>query len=57
GVRRVELSDIEKTIDEELANPDALKKEREKVVSEELCDGSSNPVDNIVNVIKGELNG
>jgi len=55
GVRRVELSDIEKTIDKELANPDALKKAREKVVSEELCDGSSNPIDNIVNVIKGEL--
>lgn len=55
GVRRVNLSDVEKTIDEELANPDNLKTQRERVVREELYDGSSNPVDNIVNVIKGVL--
>ena len=57
GVRRVELSDLEKVIDEELANPNALSEQRKKVVSNELYDGSSNPIDNIVNVIKGELNG
>jgi len=55
GVRRVNLSDVEKTIDEELANPQALEEQRKKVVSEELHDGSSNPTENIVNVIKGVL--
>jgi hypothetical protein len=55
GVRRVKLSELGETIDKELANPDALSKERKKVVSEELYDGSSNPIDNIINVIKGVL--
>jgi hypothetical protein len=55
GVRRVDLSDVEKTIDEELANPEHLNKERERVVREELYDGSLDPIDNIVNVIKGVL--
>lgn len=56
AVRRVELSQLEKTIDEELTNPDALSIEREKVVQDELWDGESNPIDNIINVIKEVFN-
>lgn len=52
SVRRVQLSEIEKTIDEELANPDALKEEREKCVREEFWDGKTDPIENIINVIK-----
>ena len=52
GVRRVELSEIEKTIDEELTNPDALKSEREQVVRDELWDGKTDPITNIINVVK-----
>jgi hypothetical protein len=52
GVRRVELSEVEKAIDEELANPDRLKTEREKVVKDELWDGETDPITNIVNVVK-----
>jgi hypothetical protein len=57
GVRRVELSEVEKTIDEELANPDSLKTEREKVVKDELWDGETDPITNIINVVKGVING
>ncbi len=57
GVRRVELSEIEKTIDEELVNPDALKSEREQVVRDELWDGKTDPITNIINVVKGITNG
>lgn len=57
GVRRVNLSELEKAIDEELANPDALKSERNKVVNSELWDGKTDPITNIVNVIKGVTNG
>jgi len=53
SVRRVELSELEKTIDEELANPDALKEEREKVLKDEFWDGVSDPIQNIIDVIKG----
>ena len=56
AVRRVQLSEIEKTIDEELANPDALKEERERVVKDEFWNGEGNPEDNIINVIKGVVN-
>ena len=52
GVRRVKLSEIEKTIDRELVNPNALKKERERVVKDELWDGEENPIDNIIKVIE-----
>jgi len=52
AARRVELSEIEKIIDEELANPDGLKEEREKILKDEFWDGVSNPIDNIINVIK-----
>jgi hypothetical protein len=52
GVRRVELSEIEKTIDEELTNSDALKSEREQVVRDELWDGKTDPITNIINVVK-----
>jgi hypothetical protein len=57
SVRRVELSELEKTIDEELANPDALKEEREKIVLEELWDGKTDPITNIINVVKEITNG
>lgn len=57
GVRRVELSEVEKVIDEELANPDNLKTEREKVVKDELWDGETDPITNIINVVKGVVNG
>ena len=53
AARRVELSELEKTIDEELANPDALKEEREKVLKDEFWDGVSDPIQNIIDVIKG----
>ena len=52
GVRRVNLPELEKTIDEELVNPNALQQERSQIVKDELWDGQTNPVDNIVNVIK-----
>jgi hypothetical protein len=57
GVRRVELSEVERAIDEELANPDSLKTEREKVVKDELWDGKTDPITNIVNVVKEITNG
>jgi len=57
GVRRVELSEVEKVIDEELANPDSLKTEREKVVKDELWDGETDPITNIINVVKEITNG
>jgi hypothetical protein len=57
GVRRVELSDIEKAIDEELANPDNLKSKREQIVRDELWDGVTDPIENIINVVKGITNG
>ena len=52
AVRRVSLDDLERTIDGELANPDSLKKEREAVVRDELWDGETDPIENIVNVVK-----
>jgi hypothetical protein len=57
GVRRVKLPDLEKTIDEELANPDGLKEQREKIVRDELWDGKTDPITNIVNVVKEISNG
>jgi hypothetical protein len=56
AVRRVNLSEIEETIDKELANPDALKEEREKVLRNEFWDGKTDPIENIINVIKGVTN-
>jgi len=56
GVRRVNLSELEKTIDEELANPNTLQNERSQIVKDELWDGQTNPIDNIVNVIKEVCN-
>jgi len=53
AARRVKLPELEKVIDEELANPDALKEEREKVLKDEFWDGVSDPIQNIVDVIKG----
>lgn len=53
ATRRVKLSELEKTIDEELANPDALKEEREEVLKDEFWDGVSDPIQNIIDVIKG----
>jgi len=55
AVRRVKLSELEETIDNELANPDALKEERDAVLKNEFWDGVSDPIENIVNVIKGEV--
>lgn len=55
GVRRVKLSDLEQTIDEELANPDSLKEQREKIIKDELWDGETDPITNIINVIKGVI--
>jgi len=52
AVRRVELSEIERVIDEELANPDVLKAERERVLRDEFWDGKTDPIRNIINVIK-----
>jgi len=55
SVRRVKLAEIEKTIDEELANPDELKSQRDKCVRDEFWDGVTDPIENIINVIKGEI--
>jgi hypothetical protein len=57
GARRVELAKLEETIDEQLANPDSLKSQREQIVKDEFWDGVSDPIENIVNVVKGVLNG
>lgn len=57
AVRRVELSELEKTIDDELTNPATLKKEREQIVRDELWDGITNPNDNIEKVIREIING
>jgi len=57
GVRRVELSEVERAINEELANPDSLKTEREEVVKDELWDGKTDPIKNIINVVKGLTDG
>jgi len=57
GVRRVKLSDVEQAIDDELADPDALKSQREQVVRDEFWDGKTDPIENIINVVKGITNG
>lgn len=57
AVRRVDSSELEKAIDEELNNPDALKAERDRVVREELWDTKTNPTDNIEKVIREFENG
>jgi len=57
ATRRVKLSELEKTIDEELANPDALKEERERVLKDEFWDGVCDPIQNIIDVIKELTNG
>jgi len=54
--RWVKLSEVEKAIDEEMAHPDRLKKEREQVVRDELWDGKTNPTENIINVIREVYN-
>jgi hypothetical protein len=57
GARWVELGDLREAIEEELSNPSGLRKERMEVVRREFGDINSNPDDNIIKVIKGELNG
>ena len=57
GVRRVKLSDVEQAIDDELTDPDALKSQREQVVRDEFWDGKTDPIENIINVVKGITNG
>ena len=57
AVRRVKLEELEATIDKELQEPEALQNERKQVVNDELWDGKTNPIDNIVDVIKGVYNG
>ena len=52
AVRRVNLSELERTIDEELANPNHLEKERQQVIRDELWDGETEPIENIIKVIK-----
>ncbi|MFA5133103.1 MAG: hypothetical protein WC444_07290 [Candidatus Paceibacterota bacterium] len=52
AVRWTDFSNIEKVVTEEFKNPDALKEQREKVVKEELGDLNSDPVLEIVKVIK-----
>lgn len=44
--------DLEKIIDQELNEPSRLKDKRKKVVEDEFGDVNSNPVQNIINVIK-----
>jgi len=48
----VELSDLDNAIQRELDNPGRLSKERKEVIKREFGDISSNPDDNIANVIK-----
>lgn len=55
--RRSDLKDIEKTIDDALANPKDLQEERQKVVRNEFWDGKSDPIENIIKVIKETCNG
>lgn len=57
AVRRVPIDELEKTIDEELANPATLSKERAKVVEEELWDKKTDPTENIIKVIREVCNG
>ena len=54
---RVGLDGLEEAIDKQLANPEQLKSQMEQVVKDELWDGKTDPIENIINVVKGEING
>jgi hypothetical protein len=54
---RVKLDGLEQAIDEQLNNPEQLKSQMERVVKDELWDGVSDPIENIINVVKGFKNG
>jgi hypothetical protein len=56
AVRRCLINELEKTVDEELANPSALAQERQQVVKSELWDGVGNPTDNILKTIEEVYN-
>jgi hypothetical protein len=51
------LDGLEEAIDKQLANPEQLKSQMEQVVKDELWDGKTDPIENIINVVKGEING
>jgi hypothetical protein len=57
GTTWVDLCDVREAIEQELAHPDRLKKERAEVVKREFGDITQNPDDNIIKVIKESLNG
>jgi len=57
GASRVELDKVGEVIDEQLANPQQLKSQREQIVKDEFWDGVSDPIENIINVVKGITNG
>jgi len=52
GVTYTDLSNIEETINNELANPERLREKRRQVVEDELGDLESDPIQNIVKVIQ-----
>lgn len=56
AVTRVNPEMLEEAIDGVLSDPDCLKEQRDRVVKDELWDGKTNPVDNILNVISEVCN-
>ena len=57
GAVYADLKDLRTTIEQELSNPERLKEERKKTVLRELGDITSDPVKNIIKVIKESING
>jgi hypothetical protein len=57
GARWVDLCDLRQAIEDELSNPSGLAEERRKVVKREFGDINTNPDDNIIKVIKEQING
>jgi len=57
GATYTDLGDLRKVVEQELSNPERLQEERKKTVLRELGDLTSNPDENIIKVIKGEING
>jgi len=52
GARWVDFADLEKAIDEELADPARMAKERRDVVLREFGNPATNPDDNIIKIIR-----